>query len=207
MIKKANIYVLITSFLLGFILISQSRSYFNVSEVYLRNIKSNVFQEVIILKDNNADLRREADDLEDNLTQIKDQNLALEAIEEELERYSKLNGSKAVFGPGIEVEIAGEITVPWIVDLGNELFSSGAEALSVNEIRILNSTAGFDSLPQGQILLNGSILTAPYTFAAIGETSTMSDLMNSPGGIVDRIQTSFPDIELNIALKDVIQID
>jgi uncharacterized protein YlxW (UPF0749 family) len=207
MIERAKIYILITSFLLGFVAVAQSRSYLQVNDVFLRDIKSNVFQEVIILKENNEDLRGEVDELETNLLQIKDQSSALEAIEEEIERYSKLNGSKTIFGPGVEVELTGTITVPWIVDLSNELSASGAQAISLNGIRILNSTAGFDTLPQGQILLNGSILTAPYQFSAIGESSVMIELLELPGGILSRIEAAFPETQVKLSSKDVIQMD
>ena len=51
------------------------------------------------------------------------------------------------------------------------MFNSTAQAVSINGIRITNQTAGFDVLPKGQIFLNGSILTYPYIFEAIGEGS------------------------------------
>ena len=89
----------------------------------------------------------------------------------------------------------------------NEFFNLGAQAVSVNGIRIINKTAGFDTLPQGQILLNGSILSPPYTFNALGESSTLKSLLESPGAFIPRLKISFPGIKVYVSTKDIIQME
>ena len=101
----------------------------------------------------------------------------------------------------------GKFSTPWMIDIVNELFNSGAQAVSVNGIRIVNKTSGFDTLPKGQILLNGSILSSPYTVNAIGESSTLATLIQSPGGIFDRLKKAFPTLKSTITTKDIIQMD
>lgn len=205
--SERKIYILITSVLLGFFIIVQSRSFETVNSLLRRDTSSNIFQEIQILKDTNTDLKKETEDLESTIKQLTNQGQALNAIQEEIDKYTKLSGKSSIFGPGVSVEINGKITTPWAIDLINELFNSGAQAVSVNNIRIINRTVGFDTLPQGQILLNGSILSAPYVFNAVGEPSSLASILDLPGGIFERMKKTFPDAKINIAKKEIIQMD
>ena len=87
------------------------------------------------------------------------------------------------------------------------MWSAGAEAVSVNNIRLTNATVGFDTLPNGQISLNGVILTAPYHFDAIGDKKTLSEALTQTGGIVQRIKDSVQNADITLDQKDLIQID
>ncbi|MDA1060193.1 MAG: DUF881 domain-containing protein [bacterium] len=200
-----KLYILITAILLGFLVAIQSRSFENI-DLSLRDRQSNVFQELSILKDKNKDLSSEVQELKLSIEQLADQNLALNTIEDEITEYKKLGGKLSVFGPGISVIIDGNITTALAVDLVNEFFMYGAQAVSVNGIRITDQTTGFDTLPQGQILLNGSILSTPYAFNAIGESSTLTKILQLPGGILDRFNGVFPNTKINIISKDIIQM-
>ncbi len=203
-LKKS--YILISAALIGFFIVIQTRSFEDVNNLLLRDQESNIFQEIQILIDKNDELEEEVDSLEDTYTNISDQNFVLESIKEEIKKYQNLNGDKSIFGPGITVKLEDEITTPWITDLINDFFSSGAQAVSINGIRITNQTVGFDTLPQGQILLNGSILSAPYFFDVIGESEVLSEILELPGGIFDRLQNNFPDLKIDVSRKEVIQM-
>lgn len=200
-------YILITTLILGFFIAIQSRSFESVSNEFQRDVKSNIFQEIRILKEKNESLRKEAKDLEDNLNQFADQNSALGAVEAEIEKYTKLSGSTPIFGPGVSVTVSGQITTPWVVDLVNALFNADSEAVSVNGIRLTNKSAGFDTLPQGQILLNGSVLSPPYVFNALGESSNIISILELPGGIYSRLTAAIPGLKIDSITKDIIQLN
>ena len=205
--KVQKIYIFISAIIFGFLLIIQIRSYESVNELFSRDMSSNVFQEIKTLKDGNEDLRREVANLEDLTIQLADQNLALKAIEEEIKKHEKLHGKSPIYGPGLRIEINADISSQWLVDFINELFNSTAQAVSINSIRITNQTAGFDVLPKGQIFLNGSILTAPYVFEAIGEGSSILEILELPGGIFDRIEASFQEVEIKTELKELVEMN
>lgn len=207
MILDRKISVLATASILSFFAVIQFNSLENVNDSLLRDSKSNIFQEIKILKEKNQDLKKGVDDLNNTIAQLNDQNKALGVVQEEISEYTKLSGKAAVFGPGISVQISGEITTPWIVDVVNEFFGAGAQAVSVNGIRIANQTAGFDTLPKGQILLNGSILSSPYTLEAIGESATMASSLQTPGGLFDRLKKAFPNVKISLNTKEVVKMD
>jgi uncharacterized protein YlxW (UPF0749 family) len=204
-IKKP--YILIVALILGFFISLQTKSYENVNNEFLRDMESNIFQEIKILKDKNENLRREVGDLENTLEQFSDQNMSIQAIEDQIKRFTKLSGRAPVFGPGVIVTFEGDISTPWLVDLVNAFFGVGAEAISVNGIRLVNRTIGFDTLPRGQILLNGSVLSAPYVFSVIGETSNIVRMTELPGGIFSRMKNSIPNLQVELTSKDFIQMN
>ena len=200
-------YILSTAFLLGLLIVLQNRSFETITEQFLRDTQSNIFQEIKILKEKNEDLKVEIAELESTLNLLNDQNSALQAIKEQSDKYLKLSGGTPIFGPGLEINVSGDLTTPWMIDLINEFFNSGAQAVSVNGIRIVNKTMGFDTLPQGQIVLNGSILSSPYTFNIIGESSTLSKILESPAGIFDRLRSTFGNLKIQITQKEIIQME
>jgi uncharacterized protein YlxW (UPF0749 family) len=203
-IKK--IYIGLTALLLAFFVIAQGRSLEAIDKLIGRENTSNIFQEIKILKDKNLALKNEINDLELNIEQLSDQNLALEAIHGDIKKYKMLSGKFSIFGPGVTVTLTNDVPAPWVIDLINEFFSLGAEAVDINGIRISNHVSGIDTLPQGQMLLNGSILTSPYVFNAIGDSNVISTGLELPGGIFNRLSDAFPGLKIDIVKKDVIHM-
>lgn len=203
-IKK--LYISLTALLLGFFIIAQGRSLEAIDKLIGRENTSNIFQEIKILKDKNVALKNEISEIEISLEQLSDQNLALEAIQGDIKKYKMLSGKFSVFGPGVTVTLSNEVPAPWVIDLINEFFSLGAEAVDINGIRISSHVSGIDTLPQGQMLLNGSILSSPYVFNAIGDSNVMSAGLELPGGIFNRLNDAFPNLEIDILKKDVIHM-
>lgn len=206
MINKRKIYILVIAVLLGSFIIIESRSFDVVNNIILRDSKSDVFKEIKVLKEENQNLRDEIKDLENTLLGLSNQDLAVKTIQDEIEKDNKLSGDYAVYGPGVSVSVNGKITAPWMVDLINELFRAGAQAVSINGIRITNESSGFDTLPKGQIYLDGTILSPPYVFNAIGEAITLQNALSAAGGIFDRIKATFGGVALTLEQKDVVEI-
>ncbi len=199
-----HVLIGVISLMLGFLLVIQSESFEEVTELLQRDKETSVFQEIAILKQRNEDLEGEVDQLQSNLEDLDDKDSALELLDEEIKRYKILSGKFPIAGPGFEMVIEDEIATQWMIDLVNEFFNAGAEAIDVNEIRIANHTLGFDTLPQGQILLNGSVLTAPYKIRVIGEASVIRGVLETPGGLLDRVLANYPELEVRIQELDLI---
>ncbi len=149
----------------------------------------------------------EITDLEDQLGKASNQEQALKAIQDEIKKDKIIAGHLDVTGPGIEITVKNNLSAIWFTDIVNEMWSAGAEAVSVNNIRLTNTTIGFDTLPNGQISLNGVILSAPYHFDAIGDRKTLSEAMSQPGGIIQRIKDNTPGVEIGLDQKDVITME
>jgi len=197
---------MIVSLILGLLVVIQIRSFASMNYMLIRDSESNIFQEIKILKDKNTLLRKEIEALEGTIEQLNDQTSSLEVIEAEIDKYKNLSGDYTVFGPGLKVVINGELNVAWVVDLINEFFNAGAEAVALNGIRITDRSSGFDTLPQGQILFNGTTLSEPYEFDIIGEGGTIEDIILLQGGIIDRLLDSISDATVETEVKEIIEV-
>lgn len=199
------IFTVLLGAIVGFVLVIQIKSFKEI-DVLLRDQQSNVFQEIKILKEKNESLKGEVALLEANVLKLNDQSSAISAVEEEISKYQKLSGSSSVYGTGLSIIVGGEISTFWMIDLVNEIFAAGAQAVAVNGIRLTNRTVGFDTLPQGQILLNGSILTTPYEIEVIGEANVLMNILTIKGGILDRLKARFPSLKLEVTPKEIVQM-
>lgn len=198
--------LLITGLVLGVLVMTQAKYFTSYVASDGRDSSENVFRKIQILKTSNDELEDEISDLEAQLEELSNQALALDSIDKEIKKNKIIAGDVVIYGPGIKLEFETQISDIWLTDLTNELLASGAEAISVNNIRIVDSTVGFDTLPNGQIMLNSVILTPPYTFSAIGDKTTLKQAMEVPRGILDRITGAFGEFKYTLEEKDRIEM-
>lgn len=203
-IKRNQLFILLTAVLLGFLIALQAKSFSDVSDVISRNSRADVFRELQILKSTNEGLADEIKALEIQLEKLSNNQDALDSITEEIEKYKILTGRMDISGPGISFKVSGGIKDIWLTDIVNELLSAGAEAVSVNSIRLTNKTIGFDTIPNGQILLNGVILSEPYTIEAIGDRKVLNGALSQPRGIIERIRQNIDGVVIELEEKDLV---
>lgn len=203
--RKNQLSILITAVLLGFLIMLQANSFSDVSDVLNRNTRTDVFKEIQVLKTTNEKLADEIKNLETQLGKISNNQGALEGVRDQIKEYTLLAGKTEVSGPGVEIQINGQIKALWLIDTLNELLSAGAEAISVNSIRLTNNANGFDTIPNGQILLNSVILNEPYVIEAIGDKSVILSALNQPQGILERIK-QLNNVEVSASGKDLIMM-
>ena len=128
---------------------------------------------------------------------IEDNEAAAELIDEELTESNILVGKTDVYGEGVEVTLSDgydRVYASDLLDLVNELRYAGAEAISINGVRILAMTDIVDM--DSYILVNLQRLQGPYVVKAIGDKDYMSTILQLKGsGFVD-ITT-----RINVSLK------
>lgn len=114
-----------------------------------------------------------------------------EVLEKELSNADMLVGKTDVEGQGIIVTLSDNenksIEAYDILQLVNELRLAGAEAISVNDVRIINMSDIVD-ISNSYIVINGQRLTSPYVVKAIGnQTYLESGLTQKDYGYMDKI--------------------
>lgn len=132
-----------------------------------------------------------------------------EAMSREQQKLDIAIGSVPVQGSGLVISVLKNdqnyFGYQDLIDIVNELWNAGAEAIAVNNIRI-NATAAF--LPSEElstILLNGQKLSYPYVIKAIGEPSSLEKGISIPSGIIDNLRTVYK-IPLEIKQVDKLVI-
>jgi len=206
-IKEREVSLLITSVVVGLLIAVQSRAFTDVSTVFGRDTRADAFRELQILKKSNEKLEDEISDLQSQLSKANDQEQSLKGIRDEIQKYQILTGRTDVSGPGLRVTLNGNVQDIWLTDMTNELLSAGAEAISINNIRLIDVTNGFDTIPNGEIVLNGSILKAPYVFEAIGDKTTLKAAIEQPQGILQRMSQNLTGVDVKVEEKDLVSME
>lgn len=185
---------------------------------------------ILKLKDYEVALKQARAEREDALEELKDVESRLNAIEKETaaedeivkglvsdtERYKMISGVTDVQGPGIvmtidDPETADEyqedisvITYNYelLLSVVNKLKEAGAEAIGINENRIVQTTE--ISLAGSHININGISTAPPYEIKAIGNPDTMHNTLTIRGGTVDILKKY--DLKVSIVKKQTVKI-
>ena len=147
--------------------------------------------------------------------QTKESNEETEKlVDEELATVNMNLGTPDVEGEGIELileetdnEEISQINADDLLVIVNALKLAGAEAISINDERIINMSdivninANTDDL---FVRINGQRILAPYVIKAIGNQTYLESELLGNGGYVDQLRTIGHDV--SIEKKDNIKI-
>jgi uncharacterized protein YlxW (UPF0749 family) len=135
------------------------------------------------------------------------QSAAISAAQKQAQELSIMAGWVPVTGPGIRLTVTEgprPVDVDTVLDTIEELRSAGAEAMQVNgKVRLVAQSA-IEPAPGG-LTIDGTLVTSPYVFDAIGDPHTLSGALelvdgpiaqfkNDAGATVDLDQLDSLDI-------------
>lgn len=124
-------------------------------------------------------------------------------LETELEQLNKSLGKTDVEGEGIMIvlvdkagtqltdgETVKSITIEDLLIIVNDLFAAGAEAISINDQRIVAMSDIFNigSGEESFIKVNGERIISPYVIKAIGNQNYLESAVIGKGGRVDVLE-------------------
>lgn len=123
-------------------------------------------------------------------------------MEGELAQVNMSLGKTDVQGEGIEVtlrdsdnEEISRINADDLLVIVNSLKMAGAEAISINDERIINMSDIVD-INESFIKINGKRILAPYLIKAIGNSSYLETALTGNGGHVDEMKKIGQDISI-----------
>jgi len=154
-------------------------------------------------------LRQQITELEATLRRLQDSGdrnaAARQQAEQDAAALGVLLGTLPASGPGVEVRItdpAHKLSAEDLLDVVEELRGAGAEAIQFGSVRVSTATA-FTTV-DGSIVIDGTVLSAPYSVLAIGEAKTLDTALNIPGGVA--AATRAAGGELVVAEQDSVTI-
>ena len=147
----------------------------------------------------------------DEYKQNKESNEDTEKlVDDELQQVNMQLGKVDVQGEGIEVtlretdnEEISRITADDLILIVYALKVSGAEAISINDERIINMSDMVD-INQSFIKINGQRIVAPYIIKAIGNQSYLESSLISNGGPVDEMKKIGQDVSITKSNKVIV---
>lgn len=126
---------------------------------------------------------------------------ASELVNKDLEESNMILGKTDVYGEGVTVTLSNseerDVKYRDLLELINELRYAGAEAISINDVRILSSTE--ITQPGGILMIvNGQRISSPYVIKAIGNQTYLSSTLSlKDSGYIDKAKA----VGLNIRLE------
>jgi uncharacterized protein YlxW (UPF0749 family) len=188
---KANLLAALLALLLGFAVATQvhqnqSQGLETLRQSDLVDLLDSATLEATRLDQNARELQVTRDELVSGSTTGAE---AVKAAQERLDALGILAGTVRAHGPGIRMTITdpdAKITYPLLLDAIQELRDAGAEAIQVNNARIVASS-NFGPTASG-IEIDGLSINQPYTITAIGDPATMSSAMEIPGGLSENVR-------------------
>ena len=115
-------------------------------------------------------------------------------VEEELEQINMTLGKTDVEGEGIEITLRGteneeisKISANDLLVIVNSLKLAGAEAISINDERIINMS-DIVTINDTFIKVNGQRILAPYVIKAIGNQTYLESALLGNGGYLDELE-------------------
>ena len=167
-------------------------------------------------QDEKQSLMEELDKYMNNLKAIEESasedSAIIKSLKEELEKYKDVGGFTRVKGPGIEVVIDdppkdlefgydGSVIMyryDYLLSIINFLNSAGAEAISINDQRIVANTE--IQLAGNSLKINSVPTVPPYTIKAIGDSDTLKSALDWRYGIIGEMRNIS---NLQVELREV----
>lgn len=130
-----------------------------------------------------------------------------ELLSEELAETEKYLGYTDVKGEGLTITLDDtdykQVQSSDILLLVNELRLAGAEAISINDERVV-STTEIANVDTRFVIVNGKRVVAPFTVKAIGDKKYLESAISIKGGYIDEIKAK--EVAINYSVDNNILI-
>ncbi|MFF8645862.1 DUF881 domain-containing protein [Streptomyces sp. NPDC015345] len=208
-VTRPQLIVALLLFVLGLGLAIQVRS--NNDSSALRGARQEDLVRILDeLDDRTQRLEEEKRSLEEQRTGLENSSdQAEEARKQTVEREEQLGilaGTVAAQGPGITLAIEdkkGAIEADMLLDAIQELRAAGAEAIQINDVRVVASTHLSDA-DGGGVRVDGRKVDEPYLFKVIGKPQDLEPALNIPGGVVQTLEKEQATVTVTRSEKIVV---
>lgn len=153
------------------------------------------------LKDKSDEMKQQLEEIQNTTKEYIDQSSDVQAtmdlLKSDVDKARCDLGYTDVKGPGIILTIADGknaanvkeqvVTYNDLIMAINELKYAGAEAISLNDERVVNNS--FVANISEYMVMNDNRISGPYTIKVIGDSKNLESVINIKGGIKDYLES------------------
>lgn len=153
------------------------------------------------LKDKSNEMKQQLEEIQKTTKEYTDQSSDVQAtidlLKSDVEKARCDLGYTDVKGPGIILTISDGkdlandkeqvVTYNDLIMAINELKYAGAEAISLNDERVVNNS--FVANISEYMVMNDNRISGPYTIKVIGDSKDLESVINIKGGIKDYLES------------------
>lgn len=207
-VSRAQLIVALLLFVLGLGLAIQVRSTSDSSA--LRGARQEDLVRILDELDNRTQrLQDEKQRLESQRTELENSSDQAEEARKQTEQKAQqlgvLAGTVAAQGPGITLTITdpkGSVESDTLLDTLQELRAAGAEAIQINDVRVVADT--YFTQEGGSVKIDGKKISQPYRFKVIGNPQDLEPALNIPGGVVQTLEKEQATADVTRSQKIVV---
>ena len=201
--RRRNLTVGVVALLLGVLAVGQLKGQAGVPG--LSGLSATELTQLIAnLTTGNDELRGEINDLsrqETNLAASKERGTTtVDELESDLARIRAWAGLSAVTGQGIVITVQGPVGGDGIMDVINELWNAGAEAVAVADVRVVMGTVVVGQ--PGALSVENTAIGSAFEIHAIGSPQILTGTLTRTGGVIAQVGATFPDVRLSVTPMD-----
>jgi uncharacterized protein YlxW (UPF0749 family) len=186
---------------------------FRSQDVYSRSLNletpASLTTLIANLSETNNELRNEIFDLRRDVAQAQDSVASgkgtLTEAERQIRQLRVFSAESAVAGPGVTIRVDGAFDERALSDLVNELRNAGAEAISVNDVRV-GPRSYFSRTPDQSLAIDGRSLRAPLMVRAIGASDVVHVAMTRTGGIIGQFELIYRDTRFAVSKETALAL-
>lgn len=179
---------------LGFVLVAQVRATETLDERLGTEREEDLAAILADLSSQSDALQAEITDLQLTLAAFRSSaesdELAVANLQRQLGELQILAGTVAAEGEGLVLTIEdpqAQVHTELLVDVVQELRDAGAEAIAVNGVRLVASSAF--TAAAGGLLVDDEPLARPYRVEVVGPSDTIAEALQIPGGVLDALRS------------------
>lgn len=197
--------------LFGFGLVTQLRSYNQLSERLEAQSESDLVEIIDSLDGEIRSMRSELTDQQIKLVSFRDSEAGNDGIidktKDEIADLKVLLGKEAAEGPGITIDIKDPQRQLIGFDLRQiieEMRASGAWAVAVNGRRIHGRTSLWRR--SGYIYVDGRKLAPNFKLEAVGDSDVLYQAITLPGGIRDTLASTYRGVTVKVGKAEALKL-
>ena len=207
--NSGAIWAAIIALFLGVAVVTQFRS----QDVYSRSLNletpSSLTTLIANLSETNNELRNEISDLRRDVADAQDSvssgRGSLTEGERQVLQLRVFSAQGAVSGPGISIKVDGAFDERAVSDLVNELRNAGAEAISINEVRV-GPRSYFTAAADHAFAVDGHPLRGPWTVRAVGAPDVVYVAMTRTGGIIGQFELIYRSTRFAVSKETALDL-
>jgi uncharacterized protein YlxW (UPF0749 family) len=207
-----SISITIVCIILGILLATQYKSIYNIKKnASFENKRiEDVKDEYIREKRTNEDLKKRNEELEKQNLEFENirgnDNNTVQILKKELEAARIIAGLTQVKGKGVVITINDSEVVKVedidILNVLNELRASDAQAISINDERIIATSEVREA--GKYIMVNSRQMLAPFVIKAIADPEKLEHSLKMIGGVIEKLEVY--QLEVAVEKSDNIMI-
>ena len=201
--RRSQVALTAVAFILGLLVVVQLRGQTGGSALATKSAQDLTIL-VANLNTENDRLRTEIGSLQTQLGELRADRAngatSVGQLDADLGRVRAWAGLDPVRGRGVELTVSGEIEADAVDDLLNELRNAGAEAIALEEIRVIARTT-VSGVP-GSLDVDGLVLPDPFRVRAIGRPEVLVGSLTRVGGIIAQLSATNPAAQVEVRPED-----